>query len=139
MNISLIIPCYNEEANIQKGVLDKIGNFTKYNNDFKEVLIVDDGSSDLSRKLIKQEYLYQFAKFKIIENHHQGKAFAITSGINKAAGDVVMFSDIDLATPIEEANKLGADAIVAVRFSATEVMPSTAEILAYGTAVKIKK
>lgn len=43
MNISLIIPCYNEETNIQKGVLDKIGNFVKENDLFSEVVIVDDG------------------------------------------------------------------------------------------------
>lgn len=53
MNISLVIPCYNEEANIQKGVLDKIGNYTKDDPLFVEVLIVDDGSTDSSKKLSK--------------------------------------------------------------------------------------
>src|SRR3989344_5715921 len=106
MKISLIIPCYNEEANIQKGVLDKIGNFTKSDTNFIEVMIVDDGSNDHSKKLIRDEYLGQFPKFKLIENNHQGKAFAIITGIEKARGDLVMFSDIDLATPIEESIKL---------------------------------
>jgi glycosyltransferase involved in cell wall biosynthesis len=41
LSVSLIIPCYNEEANIQKGVLDKIGNYTKNDKRFQEVLIVD--------------------------------------------------------------------------------------------------
>jgi len=45
MTISLIIPCYNEELNIQKGVLDKIGNFTAHDAQFKEVIIIDDGST----------------------------------------------------------------------------------------------
>lgn len=106
MNISLIIPCYNEEVNIQKGVLDKIGNFTREDSRFSEVLIVDDGSTDASKKIIKEKYLPQFPKFKLIENPHQGKAFAIIAGIKEAKSDYVMFSDIDLATPLEESEKL---------------------------------
>ena len=100
MKISLIIPCYNEELNIQKGVLDKIGNYTKDNEYFGEVLIVDDGSSDLSKTIIRQKYLKQFPKFRLIENNHKGKAFAVITGIEKAREEYVMFSDMDLATPI---------------------------------------
>ncbi len=106
MKISLIIPCYNEELNIQKGVLDKIGNYTKNNDLFFEVIISDDGSTDKTKKIIKEKYLLTFPKFKLLENNHQGKAYAIISGIRKAKGDWVMFSDIDLATPLEEAEKL---------------------------------
>ena len=106
MNISLIIPCYNEQANIQKGVLDKFGNFTNNDHRFLDVIIVDDGSDDETKKIIKNEYLKQFPKFRLIENSHQGKAFAIMKGISLAKGNYVMFSDIDLATPIEEAEKL---------------------------------
>ena len=58
MNISLICPCYNEELNIQKGVLDKIGNFTKNDPRFVEVIIADDGSTDNSREIIKKDYLF---------------------------------------------------------------------------------
>ena len=64
MKISLIIPCYNEEANIKKGVLDKIGNFTKNDNRFSEVVIVDDGSDDNSQTIIKNKYLKIFPKFR---------------------------------------------------------------------------
>ncbi len=106
MKISLIIPCYNEETNIQKGVLDKIGNFTAGDGRFLEVIIVDDGSTDNSRLIVKNKYLKNFPKFRLAQNSHQGKAFAILTGIKYAKGDWVMFSDIDLATPIEEAHKL---------------------------------
>ncbi len=106
MKISLIIPCYNEEANIQKGVLDKIGNFTLKDDRFLEVIISDDGSNDKTKKIIKEKYLPIFPKFKLLENPHQGKGYAIISGIKKSQGDYVMFSDMDLATPIEEAEKL---------------------------------
>lgn len=106
ISITLIIPCYNEKTNIQKGVLDKIGNYTKKDSKFVQVLIVDDGSTDSSRKIIKEKYLKQFPKFKLIENPHQGKGYTLIAGIKKAKGKYVMFSDIDLATPIEEADKL---------------------------------
>lgn len=106
MKVSLIVPCYNEEANLQKGVLDKIWNFVNDDPRFVEVLIVDDGSEDDSKKIIKEKYLQLFPKFRLIENAHQGKAFAIITGIRQAKGNYVMFSDMDLATPIDEAEKL---------------------------------
>lgn len=106
MTISLIIPCYNEEANIQKGVLDRIGNYTSHKDYFKEVIIVDDGSSDDSATIIKNDYLKEFPKFRLIENAHAGKGEAVISGIEAAKGEYVLFADIDLATPLEEAEKL---------------------------------
>src|SRR3990167_3443043 len=106
MNISLIVPCYNEEVNIQKGVLDKIGNYTASDERFSEIIIVDDGSTDSSKEVIKNKYLKIYKKFSLIENSHQGKAFAVLTGIKQSKSDYVMFTDIDLATPIEEVEKL---------------------------------
>lgn len=138
MKISLIVPCYNEEANIQKGVLDKIGNFTKNDSRFLEVLIVDDGSNDKSKKIIKEKYLPLFPKFRLIINSHQGKAFSIITGIKNAKGDWAMFSDIDLATPIEEAEKLikflskNYQIIIGSRSANREGAPLTRKIMAKG-------
>jgi len=138
MQITLIIPCYNEETNIQKGVLDKIGNFTKDDKSFLEVLIVDDGSSDSSSNIIKNKYLKVFPKFKVLQNDHLGKAFAIIRGIQEAKGDFVLFSDIDLATPIEEAYKLikfadkNFDIIIGSRSGHREGAPLTRKIMALG-------
>ena len=106
MKISLIIPCYNETSNIQKGVLDKIGNYVENDDRFIQVLISDDGSTDGSKKIIKENYLPTFSKFKLIENPHRGKAYAVITGMERAKGEYVMFMDIDLATPIEESEKL---------------------------------
>lgn len=106
LKISLIVPCYNEELNLQKGTLDKIGNFTKDDKRFVEVIISDDGSIDQTKKIIKEKYLKTFPKFKLLENPHQGKAGAIISAIKKSKGNWVFFTDFDLATPIEEVEKL---------------------------------
>ena len=131
MKISLIIPCYNEEANIQKGVLDKIGNFTAGDDRFSEVVIVDDGSSDSSKAVIKNKYLKQFPKFRLVENSHQGKAL----------GNYVMFSDIDLATPIEEVGKLigqieaGGKIIIGSRHGGRVGAPILRKLMASGFIV----
>ncbi|KKQ24371.1 MAG: Glycosyl transferase family 2 [Candidatus Roizmanbacteria bacterium GW2011_GWC2_37_13] len=140
MRISLIIPCYNEEANIQKGVLDKIGNFTARDDRFLEVIIVDDGSSDNSKSIIKNKYLKIFPKFKLALNSHQGKAFAILTGIKNVKGDWVMFSDIDLATPIEEADKLIKETnnyqiVIGSRSSYRQGAPILRKIMAFGAII----
>ncbi len=136
--ITLIIPCYNEVANLQKGVLDRVGNFIKHHPAFMEVLIVDDGSSDESKELIRRDYLPHFPMFRLIENQHQGKAYAIITGIREARGSQVMFSDIDLATPIDESTKLidalndGADVVIGSRNPVREGAPLKRRIMAYG-------
>lgn len=141
MKISLIIPCFNEEANLQKGVLDKIGNYTKNNSMFTEVIIVNDGSTDRSREIIKNRYLPQFPKFRLITNSHQGKAYAVISGIISSKGDYAMFSDIDLATPIEEASKLiheaklGYDIVIGSRNKKRAGAPIFRKIMAFGSLV----
>lgn len=137
MNISLIIPCYNEEANIQKGVLDKIGNFTRHDNRFNEVIIIDDGSADSTKERIQSQYLPEFPKMRLIENTHGGKAAAIQTGIRAAKGEYVIFSDIDLATPIEEVDRLIAkieqyDIVVGSRTSQRVGAPFTRKLMAWG-------
>ena len=137
LNLSLVIPCYNEELNIQKGVLDKIGNFTQPDKRFREVIIVDDGSDDSTVKVIKQKYLKRFSKFRLIENKHKGKAFAVITGIRQAKSEFVMFSDIDLATPIEESEKLiskfqQAPIIIGSRSKTRTGAPVTRKLMAVG-------
>jgi glycosyltransferase involved in cell wall biosynthesis len=137
IKISLIIPCYNEEANIQKGVLDKIGNFTKNDERFVEVIISDDGSTDKTKKIIKEKYLSLFPKFGLLENPHQGKGYAIIAAAKQAKGDYIMFSDIDLATPLEEAEKLiketnKYDIVIGSRKEQRQGAPLTRKIMAKG-------
>lgn len=141
ITITLIIPCYNEELNIQKGVLDKIGNYVKNDPRFTEVLIVDDGSTDGSKKIIKEKYLNAFLKFHLIENHHQGKAYAVISGIKKAKTEYVIFSDMDLATPIEEAERLikeinnGHKIVIGSRIAGRQGAPFLRKVMAFASVI----
>ena len=139
MNISLIVPCYNEESNFQKGVLDKIGNYIKDDSRFAEVLIVDDGSTDKSREVIQTKYLNQFSKFRLVAAPHQGKAMTVITGIKEAVGTFVFFTDADLATPIEEVEKLiaeqertRAEIVIGSRGSTRPDAPLARKIMALG-------
>jgi glycosyltransferase involved in cell wall biosynthesis len=136
--ISLIIPCYNEELNIQKGVLDKIGNYVHHVPSIKEVIISDDGSNDSTKSLIKKEYLTQYPLFKLLENEHRGKAQTLISAIQSAKSDYILFMDIDLATPIEEVEKMiqeiekNTDIIIGSRKSTRVGAPFARKVLAVG-------
>ncbi len=136
--ISLIIPCYNEELNIQKGVLDKIGNYVHHVPSIKEVIISDDGSTDNTKKLIKKEYLSEYPLFRLLENEHKGKAQTLISAIMSAKSDYVLFTDIDLATPIEEIEKMiveierNTDIIIGSRSGSRAGAPLTRKIMAVG-------
>jgi dolichyl-phosphate beta-glucosyltransferase len=103
--LSVIIPCYDEMANLQKGVLDKIKHFLDKKNISYEVIIADDGSKDGSVEFIEQ-FCKENSHFFLIRNPHYGKIGAVTSGMLQAKGQYRLFTDMDQATPIEEVNKL---------------------------------
>lgn len=103
--LSVIIPCYDEMANLQKGVLDKIAHFLESKKISYEVIIVDDGSKDGSVEFIEQ-FIQDNHHFILIKNPHFGKSGAVTTGMLQAKGSYRLFTDMDQATPIEEVNKL---------------------------------
>jgi len=102
--LSVIIPCYNEEKNLKRGALDEVETYLKSQKFESEVIVTDDGSSDNSRQFIKQ-YLQSHPRFKILENKHAGKPFAVRAGIERAKGEIVLFTDMDQSTPIKEFDK----------------------------------
>jgi dolichyl-phosphate beta-glucosyltransferase len=103
--LSVVIPCYDEMANLQKGVLDKISHFLEKKKQPYEVIIVDDGSKDGSVAFI-EKFVKDNSGFLLIKNPHYGKAGAVTTGMLQAKGLYRLFTDMDQATPIEEVDKL---------------------------------
>lgn len=103
--LSVIIPCYNEEKNLKRGVLDEVNDYLSKQKFQSEVIISDDESTDKSREFVKN-YLKKHPNFKLLENKHAGKPFAVRSGIEKANGEIVLFTDMDQSTPIKEFDKL---------------------------------
>ncbi len=105
IKLSIVIPAYNESANLKKGVLEEVLSFLQTVDFVFEVLIVDDGSSDDTVKIAK-EIIYSKKNFKLIENPHGGKAITVMTGLLAAQGEIVLFTDMDQATPLGEVEKL---------------------------------
>ncbi|KKS23212.1 MAG: Dolichyl-phosphate beta-D-mannosyltransferase, partial [Candidatus Roizmanbacteria bacterium GW2011_GWC2_41_7] len=103
--LSIVIPAYNEAHNMQNGVLDGVVSFLKTKNYTWEVILVDDGSTDDTKRLL-QSFVRKHKYFKLIENPHQGKAGTVTTGMLKAQGTYILFTDFDQATPISELDEV---------------------------------
>jgi len=103
--LSVIIPCYNEEENLRRGVLEEVKAFLTEQKYRWEVIVVDDGSTDASLHLIRR-FVSQEQHFKVRTINHGGKPVAIWEGINQTTGMIVLFTDMDQSTPICELEKL---------------------------------
>ena len=103
--LSIIIPCYNEEENLLRGVLSDINKYLKTKKFVWEVIISNDGSTDNSLKIIKDQ-IRNFPKFKLVDNKHGGKPYALWEGIGVAKGKYILFNDTDQSTPVSELEKL---------------------------------
>lgn len=103
--ISIIIPCYNEKENLERGVLNEVEDFLKEQNFSWEVIVSDDGSTDNSRELVKKAIAGK-KHFRLLENRHGGKPSAIWEGIKRARGERILFTDMDQSAPLKELSKL---------------------------------
>jgi len=102
--LSLIIPAYNEENRIQKA-LNKIIKYLEGRGYPYEIIIIDDGSSDDSVKVINK-LSERYKKIKLLQNeNNKGKGYSVKKGMLSSNGLYVLFSDADLSTPIEEIEK----------------------------------
>lgn len=106
MYLSIVIPAYNEESRIE-ATLSKIYDFMHTKDYDYEVIIVDDGSTDKTVTRAQQSILCKENKLTVIKNWiNAGKGFSVKRGILGGRGDYILFTDADLSTPIEEADKL---------------------------------
>lgn len=93
MKLSIIIPVFNEEKTVAK-IIDKIVNLN-IPNVKKEILVVDDGSTDSSVKIVTEKIKGTDIKF-IKHNKNQGKGGAVRTGIKNSTGDYIVIQDADL-------------------------------------------
>ncbi len=103
--ISVVIPAYNESRRIGKS-LEKIVRFFKRYELENEMIVVDDGSKDDTVKVARAA-MRDVRNSVLLENKkNMGKGYSVKRGMLKAKGDLLLFSDADLSTPIDELRKL---------------------------------
>jgi dolichyl-phosphate beta-glucosyltransferase len=114
---SIILPAYNESARIM-GTLDRILAHAKQCDWSVEIIVVNDGSSDNTADIVRR-YAGEHPVVRLLENPgNRGKGYSVRNGMLRARGDILLFSDADLSSPIEEADQLftvlGAGADIAI-------------------------
>ncbi|OGG01452.1 hypothetical protein A2Z33_02865 [Candidatus Gottesmanbacteria bacterium RBG_16_52_11] len=135
--LTVVIPAYNEETNIRLGALDKVEHYLSRQDYRFEVILVDDGSEDETLSLL-EDFTRQNKGFRVVKNPHQGKAATVITGILAARGTVVLFTDLDQATPLSEVEKLlpwfesGFDVVIGSRNSQRRGAPTLRIIMARG-------
>jgi dolichyl-phosphate beta-glucosyltransferase len=121
LDLSFIIPAYNEEARLPSYLFSIREYLKRFSNFRYEVLVVDDGSDDGLQQILEQLARDWPALRWLRHDRRRGKGAAVRSGVLAACGELVLFADADGATPIQEEMKLrqaaeaGADVVVGSR------------------------
>jgi dolichyl-phosphate beta-glucosyltransferase len=105
LNLSIVIPAYNEERRLPQ-TLDSIFAYLQGRPYRAEVIVVDDGSSDGTAGIVNAA-CKKYSGLRLLSNDgNRGKGFSVRHGMLEARGEIALFSDADLSTPIEETGKL---------------------------------
>ena len=120
--ISIVIPTFNEADRIIVS-LEKLAAFLKKRKEEFEVIVVDDASTDDTSKVAGsfKDKIDNLVVLRLEKSPFAGKGYAVNKGVLAAKGDVVLFTDADSSTPIDEIDKLlekldtGADIAIGSR------------------------
>lgn len=105
--ISVVVPAYNEQQRLGE-TLPTLHRYLAEHFDWFELIVVDDGSSDGTAYIVRQ-FAESHPSVKLISYQpNRGKGHAVRTGVLQSQGELVLFSDADLATPIEELETLRA-------------------------------
>jgi dolichyl-phosphate beta-glucosyltransferase len=122
---TIVIPAYNESARLG-ATLEKVLAYVHAQGWNAEVLVVSDGSRDNTAEIVRT-FAAKDPTLRLLENPgNRGKGYSVRNGMLHAQGQIVLFSDADLSSPIEEAPKLfqaleaGADIAIGSRWLRAE-------------------
>ena len=104
---SLVIPAFNESARLG-ATLEKVLAYLRTQRLDAEVVVVNDGSRDNTAEIVR-EFAQTNPALRLVENPgNRGKGYSVRNGVLNSRGRIVLFSDADLSSPIEEMAKLAA-------------------------------
>ncbi len=103
--LSVVIPSYNEQANLKRDVLSGVISYLEQQSYSWEIILSDDGSTDGTIKQL-EDFASKHNFTKVVKNPHRGKGPTVISGMLNAKGDWRLFTDFDQSTPINEIEKL---------------------------------
>ena len=107
-DLSIVIPAYNEAHKIARDV-EAASRFLTDHAMTGEIIVADDGSRDGTVQTARACIVPSPLKLKVLaQDKNRGKGAAVRAGVLASRGEEVLFSDADLATPIEELAKLQA-------------------------------
>jgi len=105
--ITIVVPAFNEERRLG-ATLEAIAAFVKERKLDAEILVVDDGSRDRTRAVV-EEAAQRIPRLGVLSlPRNRGKGIAVRTGFVAARGELVLFTDADNSTPIEELDRLDA-------------------------------
>jgi len=105
--LSIVIPSFNEELRLP-ATLQKISGYTEREGRSTEIIVVDDGSTDRTAE-VAESFRGKLPQLRVLANGtNRGKGYSVRYGSLEARGEIVLFTDADLSSPIEEADKLFA-------------------------------
>jgi len=119
--LSLVIPVYNA-ADQLPSTLDAVDHFTAHYPGRIEVLFVDDCSNEVETQLVLEDFCARSSYARVLRNaRNRGKGFSVTRGMLAARGRHRVFTDVDLAYPLDQVHRIvealerGADVAIACR------------------------
>jgi len=107
MRLSVVIPAYNEARRLPS----TLATIVRYLSDHPrwlpaEILVVDDGSTDETVEMVDAPAADGITLKCLVHDRNRGKGAAVRTGFGAAEGETILLCDADLATPIEELDKL---------------------------------
>ena len=107
MDLSVVVPCFNEEARLPRSLHAAIGYLEAASREY-ELILVDDGSADCTPGLIADAERIHPTVRGVCLPENRGKGRALAAGVGRSRGGLVLVSDADFSAPINELPRLEA-------------------------------